>query len=151
MKRTILKAVAAVAVVISLGAAVPASADLFAGMPGMSVMDTYNQIMGQFGGGMGQYPMMGGFGGGLMAGMPTTNIMQDYYTPLPQLQALQAWGHANGMPYALPGTLGGYSDMPSASTYWGDKWAHELIREDVPIYENNAARITIYPDDLAGW
>ena len=149
MKRTVLMILAGVAVVTSLGAVAPASADLFDGMPGMNTMDMYNQIMGQYGGGMGQ---MGGWGGGgLMMGMPTTNIMQEYYTLLPQLQALQAWGHANGMPYALPGTLGGYSDMPSASTYWGDKWAHELIRGDIPVYENNGARITIYPDDLPAW
>ena len=152
MKRTVLMIVAGAAVGISLGAVAPASADLFDGMPSMGTMDTYNQYMGQFNGGMGQFPSAGPWSGGLMMGMPTTTIMQDYYTLLPQLQALQAWGHANGMPYALPGTLGGYGDTGgSASTYWGDKWAHELIRGDIPVYENNGAQITIYPDDLGGW
>jgi hypothetical protein len=153
MKRTALMIAAGIAAVVSLGVVAPASADLFDGMPGMSTMDLYNQNMSQWGGGYGQFPSTGSWGGGLMQGMPTTTIWDDYYTLLPQLQALQAWGHANGMPYALPGTLGGYSgeiNGSTASTYWGDKWAHELIRGDVPVYENNPAHITIYPDDL-GW
>jgi hypothetical protein len=149
MKRTVTLAVAAIAAVMSLGIVAPASADFFDGMPVMSTMDLYNQNMQMFGGGMGQFGGWGG--GGLMEGMPTTTIMDDYYTLLPQLQALQAWAHANGMPYALPGTLGGYDGGTSASNYWADKWAHEYIREDIPIYENNGARITIYPDDLTGW
>ena len=80
--------------------------------------------------------------------MPTTTMMEDYNALLPRLQALQAWAHANGMPYALPGTLNGGdtgSQSTSAANYWADKWAHEYIREDVPVYENNAARVTIYP------
>lgn len=148
MKRTVLMIAVGVAAVASLGIAVPASAGFLDGMPGMSTMDLYNQNMAQFGGGWGG----GRGGGGLTMGMPTTNIWQDYNRLLPQLQALQAWGHAHGMPYALPGTLGGgYGteiNGSTASSYWGDKWAHELIRGDVPIYENNGAHVTIYGDDL---
>jgi len=92
---------------------------------------------------------------GLLWGMPQTNIMQDYYTLLPKLQALQAWGHANGMPYALPGTLGGYSGggMGSAMGYWGDKFDQEYLRENVPVYENNPGHLTIYGngDWATGW
>ena len=40
----------------------------------------------------------------LLDGVPTTTIWDDYYEILPQLQALQAWGHAHGMPYAVPGS-----------------------------------------------
>lgn len=143
MKRTTW-IIAGLFAVATLAVVAPASADLFAGMPGMNTMQLYNQNMAQFGGG-------GGWGGGLTMGMPTTNIWQDYNTLLPQLQALQAWGHAMGMPYALPGTLGGYGTEINGSTaasYWGDKWAHELIRGDEPIYQNNGAHISIYPDDM---
>ena len=143
MKRTALMMTIGITAAMMFGSSLSASAQgLLFGMPGGNMMQDYNQIMRQYGGG----GFGGGFGGvGLMMGMPTTNIMQDYYRLLPQLQALQAWGHANGMPYALPGTLGGYGGGgSSASTYWGNKWDEEYIREQTPVYENNGGHYTLY-------
>ncbi len=144
MKRTVLMIAVGITAAMTLAAVIPASADLFSGMPSMGVMGTYNQIMRQYGG--------GARGGGLMMGMPTTNIMQDYNRLLPQLRALQAWGHANGMPYARPGTLGGgFNAMNGAAAarngatrYWGNKFSEEFLREQIPIYEDNAGHYTRY-------
>ena len=141
MKRTVLMVVVGISAAMTLGASLPAAAQgFFDGMPGTNMMQDYQSILNQFGNGGG----MGYGGGGLMMGMPQGNIMQDYYQLLPQLQALQAWGHANGMPYAAPGTLGGYDGGGSAAGYWSNKWDEEYIREQTPIYENNGGHFTLY-------
>jgi hypothetical protein len=147
MKRTTLMIVAGTLAALTFGALAPASADLFDGMPMMGTMDIYNQIMGQYYASP-QMPTS-------LMGMPTTTIMDDYYTLLPQLQALQAWAHANGMPYALPGTLGGYDAINGvvqnrldAMEGWGNRFDRELLRGEEPIFTWQGGRHALYPSDF---
>ena len=96
MKRTVLMIAVGITAVMALATAVPASADLLSGMPRVGVMGTYNQYMWQYG----RYGVPTS-----RIGMPTRTTMQEYQMLLPRLQALQAWAHAHGMPYATPSML----------------------------------------------
>jgi len=123
MKRTILKAVAAVAVVISLGVVAPASADFFDGMPGGSIMGGYAELMGQtpygFNGGC-----LSGFGGSLLEGMPTRTFADDYnyyYDQLYGLWAATGFGSLAGL-----GEMNGtFQNAGEATRFWGGRWGDE--------------------------
>jgi len=124
MKRTALTVVAAIAVVISLGAVAPASADLFDGMPTGSIMGNYAGLMNQTPYGFSGGYLPDGFGGSLMDGMPTRTFADDYnyyYNQLYSLWAATGFGSLAGL-----GEMNGtFQNAGDATRFWGGRWGDE--------------------------
>ena len=124
MTRSTLSFLAGTIVLATLGAALPAGADFFDGMPTGSIMGDYQALMGQFGGGMGVPGYGMGMQPSLTIGMPTTSFgdwYQYYHNQLMGLWAATGYGSLAGM-----GAMNGaWQNNSDARDFWATRWSQE--------------------------